>query len=86
MGAFDSAEITDLVGLYILYIFKDKIKEIDFGLYRDDMLGFLKNLPQTKVNSIYKKLKELLPLFLFDTLECHGYALRLVGLVLVLCQ
>ena len=55
MGAFDSAEITDLVGLYILYIFKDKIKEIDFGLYRDDMLGFLKNMPQTKVNSIYKK-------------------------------
>lgn len=30
-GAFDSAEITDLVGLYILYIFKDKIKEIDLA-------------------------------------------------------
>ena len=45
MGAFDSAEITDLVGLFILYIFKDKIKEIDFGLYREDMLGFLKNMP-----------------------------------------
>ena len=34
MGAYDSAEILDLVNLMILVEIKDNIAKIDFGLYR----------------------------------------------------
>ena len=39
MGAFDGAEVCELVGLYILSLISDKFGEDDFGLYRDDGLG-----------------------------------------------
>ena len=39
MGAKDSAEICELVGLYILQLIKDKFPQLDIGLYRDDALG-----------------------------------------------
>ena len=36
MGAFDGAEVAELVGLLILYRLRQAIPKIDFGLYRDD--------------------------------------------------
>ena len=39
MGAFDGAEVCELVGLYILSLIAEKFGEDDFGLYRDDGLG-----------------------------------------------
>ena len=39
MGSNDSAEICEIVGLYLLNEIRNKIKEIEFGLYRDDGLG-----------------------------------------------
>ena len=56
MGAYDGAQITDLVGLYILNKLKTEIPEIDFGLYRDDGLGIHKRIPTTKLEAIKKKL------------------------------
>ena len=39
MGAFDGAEVCELVGLYILSLIAEKFGANDFGLYRDDGLG-----------------------------------------------
>ena len=44
MGAYDGAQVTDLVGIYILHILKTNVPEIDFGLYRDDGLGVYRPL------------------------------------------
>ena len=63
MGAFDGAEVAELVGLLILYRLRQAIPKIDFGLYRDDGLG--KNKPMTPARrdqarkTIFKTLKEL---------------------------
>ena len=38
MGASDSAEVSDLVGLYILNLFQQKFPKLAGGLYRDDAL------------------------------------------------
>ena len=59
MGAYDGAQVTDLVGLYILFLLKNQINEIDFGLYRDDGLGIHRRLPLTKLNSIKNKIISL---------------------------
>jgi hypothetical protein len=39
MGAFDSAESCDIVGLYLLDQLNNRIKELEVGIYRDDALG-----------------------------------------------
>ena len=56
MGANDSAEICELVGLYILNLVKDKFQNynLDFGLYRDDGLGCYKKYQ----DSVYQYLKK----------------------------
>ena len=59
MGAYDGAEVTDLVGLYILNELKIVAPEIDFGLYRDDGLGTHNRMPATKLNQIIKKIKNM---------------------------
>ena len=59
MGSYDGAQVTDLVGLYILYLLKKEIPEIDFGLYRDYGLGIHRRIPATKLNMIKKKIKAI---------------------------
>lgn len=58
MGAYDSAQIADLVGLYILYNLtnSNNIDIRDIGLYRDDGLLVLKNCNGHKVDSIKKEI------------------------------
>ena len=36
MGAYDGAQISDLVGLLVLSKVKQEIPELNFALYRDD--------------------------------------------------
>ena len=45
MGAYDGAEVAELVGLLILNKLKEAAPSIDFGLYRDDGLG--ESVPMT---------------------------------------
>ena len=57
MGAYDCAEACKLVGTYI----SEKYNKRDFGLYRDDVLGVIKNEsgPETeKIKNIKKIFKE----------------------------
>ena len=63
MGAFDGAQVTDLIGIYILHRLKNEIPEVNFTLYRDDGLGTHKKSPDTKIKSIKNKLKKI-----FDSL------------------
>ena len=43
MGAYDGAEICELVGTYLLSIISQKYNKNDIGLYRDDGLGVFSN-------------------------------------------
>ena len=43
MGAYDGAEVCELVGTYMLNLLSKKYNKNDFGLYRDDGLAVLKN-------------------------------------------
>ena len=59
MGAYDSAQVCELVGTFLL----EKISEIcnkgDIGLYRDDGLAVFRNKSGTKLEKIKKKLQIL---------------------------
>ena len=44
MGAYDGAEICELVGTYILHQITSKYNKKDIGLYRDDGLAIFKNI------------------------------------------
>ena len=56
MGAFDGAEIAELVGLKILSEIKEKVPEVDFGLYRDDGVAVIKTGSGKKMEDTKKKL------------------------------
>ena len=69
MGAFDGAEICEVVGLYILHLIKNRLTELeleleesldlDVGLYRDDGLIVHKRLPGHTTDAIRKSLVSL---------------------------
>ena len=44
MGAYDGAEVSEFIGIYVLYLIGKKYDSKNFGLYRDDGLGVLKNV------------------------------------------
>ena len=62
MGCYDGAEIYELVGIYIQSKLCKLMNKKDFGLYRDDGLGILRNTswPEAdrKCKSIIKRFKE----------------------------
>lgn len=58
MGEFDSAEICELVGLYILHQMKDIIPMNDLGLYRDDGLAVI-DLPGPDLERLRQQVKRL---------------------------
>jgi hypothetical protein len=58
MGAFDGAEVCELVGLYILNQLKSKLKVFSVGLYRDDGLAVMRNCSGSQADRIRKVLIE----------------------------
>ena len=44
MGAYDGAEVCELVGLFLLNSLANKFDKNSVGLYRDDGLAVFKNL------------------------------------------
>ena len=46
MGSYDGAECCDLIGLFILDQLTNRIKELQFGSYRDDSLAVAETRPQ----------------------------------------
>ena len=57
MGAPDGAEVCELVGLFLLNEVRNNIPDLNFGLYRDDGLGYHKsNIPVPRMEQIRKEL------------------------------
>ena len=56
MGSFDSAQVSDLIGLYILNTLSRFIDKKDIGLYRDDGLMIVRESNGPKTNRIHKKI------------------------------
>ena len=56
MGGYDSSQIADLVGLYILHILNRIISSEQIGLYRDDGLIYIPNSNGPNSSSIQKKI------------------------------
>ena len=54
MGCFDSAEVCQLVGTFVLATLSKKIPSSDIGLYRGDGLGALWNMPGSQADRIRK--------------------------------
>lgn len=56
MGSYDKAEVSELMGLYILDILKKKLGNDQIGLFRDDILGCLQSLSGPESQKVKKKL------------------------------
>ena len=55
MDSYNGTEVCELFGLYILDQIKEIFKINDNGLYRDDCLIFMKNLPGPSTEQKRKK-------------------------------
>ena len=56
MGGYDSPQIADLVGLYILHVLNRIINSAQVGLYRDDGILYISNSNGPNSSSIQKKI------------------------------
>jgi len=59
MGAYDGAEISELVGCYILSIITDRYDKKSIGLYRDDGLATFKNISGPQAENIKKDFQKI---------------------------
>ena len=57
IGAKDSAEITDLVGIYLLWKLGDEFPDIGGGLYRDDVLLIVSKYSKVKIQRSIKRIR-----------------------------
>ena len=54
MGAYDGAEVYELVGIFLLFQLLQHYKREDFGLYRDDGLVIFNNKNGQQMEKITK--------------------------------
>ena len=54
MGAYDGAEICEIVGIYLLSLLTKKYSKEDIGLYRDDGLAVFRNISGKEADTIRK--------------------------------
>ena len=59
IGAYDGAEICELVGIFLLYKLSLKYNKNDIGLYRDDGLAIFKNISGPKSEKVKKDIQKL---------------------------
>ena len=60
MGCFDGAELCETIGIYILTKLQKVFQKDDAGLYRDDGLGVMKELPGPEME---RKRKQIIKIF-----------------------
>ena len=58
-GAYDGAEVSELVGTFLLEKISQICNKCDIGLYRDDGLADFRNKSGTQLEKIKKKLQRL---------------------------
>lgn len=59
MGAYDGAEVCELVGLLLLKLTRDQFPDLELGLYRDDGLAVHRRIPGPRLDRIRKDLISL---------------------------
>ena len=59
MGAYDGAEVCELVGTYMFSLISEKYNKKDFGLYRDDGLGVVKSKSGPETEKIKKNIQKI---------------------------
>ena len=59
MGAYDGAEVCELIDIYMLYLIGKKYNSKNIGLYRDDGLAVFKNVSGPASEKIKKQLQSL---------------------------
>ena len=59
MGAYDGAEVCELVGTYLLSLLSEKYNKEDIGLYRDDGLAAFKNVSGPENERIKKDFQKI---------------------------
>ena len=60
MGAFDGAEVCELVGIFLLSQLTSTYEKKDIGLYRDDGLAVFENTSGLPAEKIKKRIKRCL--------------------------
>ena len=72
MGCYDSAEVCELVGTYILNKLKNVTNKGDIGFYCDNGFGIFQNIPKTEIE---RKKKQIVKVFkdcgLSITIKCN---------------
>ena len=59
MGAYDGAEVCEIVGIFILYQLSRIYKKNDIGLYRDDGLAVFRNTSGSQAEKIKKHFQSI---------------------------
>ena len=59
MGAYDGAEVCELIGIFMVSLLSKHINKNHIGLYRDDGLAILKNTSGPEAEKLKKKLQKL---------------------------
>ena len=59
MGAYDGAQVCELVGIYMLNVFSKKYNKNDFRLYQDDGLAVLKNKSGSQSEQVKKNIQKI---------------------------
>lgn len=72
MGAYDGAEVCELVGTYMLSLIAEKYVKNNFGLYRDDGLAIFKNTSGQQNERIKKDIQRIFKSKDLDiTIQCN---------------
>ena len=72
VGAYDGAEVCELVGIFMLNKISEKYDKNDIGLYRDDGLAVFKNISGPKSERIKKNFQSLFEKYgLAIIIECN---------------
>ena len=85
MGCYDGPEVCELVGTYILNKLKNVTNKENIGLYRDNKLGILQNIPKTEIE---RKKKQIVKVFkecgLSNTIKCNSKSVDFLGVTFYL--
>ena len=80
MGAYDGAEVCELVGIFILNKTSEKYNKNDVGLYRDDGLAVFKNISGPESERIKKNDQSLFKKYGLEIItECNKKAIDYLG-------
>ena len=59
MGAYDGAEVFEIVGMYLLSLLSSKCNKEKIGLYRDDGLAVLRNVSGHQSDKLKKEFQDI---------------------------